>query len=31
MTPEEIAVGKNVSNYLKHIGIYGAERRAKVE
>jgi len=27
MTPEEIAVGKNVSNYLKHIGIYGAEKR----
>ena len=27
MTPEEIAVGKNVSNYLKHIGIYGASKR----
>ena len=22
-TPEEIAVGKNVSNYLKRIGVYG--------
>ena len=22
-TPEQIAVGKNVSNYLKQIGIYG--------
>ena len=27
MSPEEIAVGKNVSNYLKYIGIYGAEKR----
>ena len=24
-TPEQIAVGKNVSNYLKMIGIYGGE------
>ena len=23
-TPEEIAVGKNVSNYLKRIGVYGS-------
>jgi hypothetical protein len=23
-TPEEIAVGRNVSDYLKRIGIYGA-------
>lgn len=27
MSPEEIAVGKNVSNYLKYIGIYGSEKR----
>jgi len=31
MTPEEITVGKNVSNYLKYIGIYGAERKATLE
>jgi hypothetical protein len=25
MTPEEVGVGRNVSNYLKGIGMYGAE------
>ena len=25
-TPEEVAVGRNVSNYLKNIGVYGAQK-----
>ncbi len=26
MTPEQVAVGRNVSDYLKRIGIYGGQQ-----